>query len=194
MNEGTVRASSGEWSESSSRAARGALTHTRVWRERVQLRERTKSELGSVSAAARTLHMGEATLEVSATLLSGLRLYKILFYFEAFVHESIILSLPTPTCTARTIAIRLHVDCAIYDVPPDPPFVSHTPYNIGNGNIVQTPSHAPFGPGTLPYLCFLGLARYIHTYVSSRLHISLATPLAQTPCPYFDKHHRPARC
>jgi len=28
-------ASSGEWSESGSRAARGALTHTRVWRERV---------------------------------------------------------------------------------------------------------------------------------------------------------------
>jgi len=48
VNEGTARASSGEWSESSSRAARGALTHTRVWRERVQLRERTKSELGSV--------------------------------------------------------------------------------------------------------------------------------------------------
>ena len=30
------------------RAARGALAHTRVWRERVWLRERTKSELGPV--------------------------------------------------------------------------------------------------------------------------------------------------
>jgi len=34
-------------------------------------------------------------------------LYKILFYFEAFVHESIILLLPTPTCIARTIAMIL---------------------------------------------------------------------------------------
>ena len=33
--------------------------------------------------------------------------YKILFYFEAFVHESMILLLPPPTCTARTIAILL---------------------------------------------------------------------------------------
>jgi len=48
----------------------------------------------------------------------GLGLYKILFYFEAFVHESIILLLPTPTCIARTIAMLLHVYCAIYEAPP----------------------------------------------------------------------------
>ena len=36
----------------SSRAARGILTHTRVWRERVKLRERTKSELGYVCTGA----------------------------------------------------------------------------------------------------------------------------------------------
>jgi len=36
------------------------------------------------------------------------------------VHESIILSLPPSTCTARTIAILLHVYCAIYDAPPTP--------------------------------------------------------------------------
>jgi len=40
---------------------------------------------------------------------SGIGLYKILFYFEAFVHESIILLLPPPACIARTIAVLLHV-------------------------------------------------------------------------------------
>jgi len=63
-------------------------------------------------------------------------LYKILFCFDACVHESIILLSLPPTCTARTIAILLHVYCAIYDAPPDPPCVCHTTYNIGNNNIV----------------------------------------------------------
>jgi len=49
-----------------------------------------------------------------------LDLYKILFYFEAFVHKSIILLLPTATCIARTIAMPLHVYCAIYEAPPTP--------------------------------------------------------------------------
>jgi len=34
------------------------------------------------------------------------------------VHESVILLLPTPTCIARTIAMLLHVYCAIYEAPP----------------------------------------------------------------------------
>jgi len=34
------------------------------------------------------------------------------------VHESIILLLPTPACIARTIAMLLHVYCAIYEAPP----------------------------------------------------------------------------
>jgi len=45
---------------------------------------------------------------------------KILFYFDAVVHESIILLSPPPTCTPRTIAILLHVYCAIYDARPTP--------------------------------------------------------------------------
>ena len=61
-------------------------------------------------------------------------LYKRFFHFEAFVHESIILALLPPTCTAHTIVILLHDYCAIYDPLLDPPFVCHTPYNIGNGN------------------------------------------------------------
>jgi len=56
------------------------------------------------------------------------------------VHESIILPSPPPTCTARIISILLHVVCAIYDAPPDPPFVCHTTYNIGNNNILYNPN------------------------------------------------------
>ena len=44
--------------------------------------------------------------------------YKILFYFEAHVHESIIFLLPPPTRIARTIARPLHDYCAIYHPPP----------------------------------------------------------------------------
>jgi len=39
-------------------------------------------------------------------------------------------------CIAHTIAVLLHDSCAIYDPPPDFSCVCHTPYNIGNGNIV----------------------------------------------------------
>jgi len=82
-----------------------------------------------------------ANLGLTLTLTSkpaaiAFGLYKILFYFDAFVYDSIIRSLPPPTCIARTIAIPLYVHCATYDAPPDPAFVCHTAYNIGNGNIV----------------------------------------------------------
>ena len=63
-------------------------------------------------------------------------LYKILFYFEAFVHELIIRALPPPTCIARTIAILSHDYCAIYDPPHTPLLCAIHHYNIGNGNIV----------------------------------------------------------
>jgi len=62
----------------------------------------------------------KARYQVRADALLRLGLYKILYYLEAFVHDSIILSLPPPTCIARTIAILLHVYCAIYDAPPTP--------------------------------------------------------------------------
>jgi len=50
--------------------------------------------------------------------------------------SQIILLLTSPACKASPNAILLHVHCALYDTPPDPSFVCHTPYNIGNGNIV----------------------------------------------------------
>ena len=49
-----------------------------------------------------------------------LGLYKILFYLKAFVHESIILLSPPPACMAHTVAVVLHVYCAIYGAPPIP--------------------------------------------------------------------------
>jgi len=59
-------------------------------------------------------------------------LYKIFVHFEAFLHESIILVLPPPTCIAHNSAIRLHVYCTLYDLSRTPPCVCHTPCNIGN--------------------------------------------------------------
>jgi len=42
---------------------------------------------------------------------------------------------PPPTYIAHTVAIRLQSYCAIFDPPPSPPFVCHTPYNIVHGNM-----------------------------------------------------------
>jgi len=50
----------------------------------------------------------------------GVGLYKIFVHFKAFVHESVILLSPSPTCNAHTIAIRLRDYCAIYDPHPTP--------------------------------------------------------------------------
>jgi len=66
------------------------------------------------------------SMDEALTKLAGIRsvqvlgLYTILFYFEAFVHESIILSLPPATCIARTIVMLVHVYRAIYDASPTP--------------------------------------------------------------------------
>ena len=54
----------------------------------------------------------------------------------SFVHESIVLSFFRPACIAHTITILLHGYRAIYDPPLDLNLVYHTPYNIGNDNIV----------------------------------------------------------
>jgi len=64
---------------------------------------------------------------VNDAQISQVGLYKIVLYFLAVVHESIILLFTPPTCIARTIAIFLHTYCAIYDAPPPPSFVCHTP-------------------------------------------------------------------
>ena len=47
-------------------------------------------------------------------------LYKIFVHSKVFLHQSIVLLLPPPTCIARAIAIRLHIYCAIYEAPPTP--------------------------------------------------------------------------
>jgi len=68
--------------------------------------------------------------------VSGLGLCKILFDFYSFVHESVVRSFFRRACIARTVAILLHGYWAVYDPPLDLPLVCHTPYNIGNNNIV----------------------------------------------------------
>ena len=55
-----------------------------------------------------------------------LGLYKILCHCQVLVWESIILSLPPPTCNDYTIAILLHSHCAMYAPPPTPPFMPYT--------------------------------------------------------------------
>jgi len=65
-----------------------------------------------------------------------LGVYKIFVYFESFVHESTIVCPPPPTCIAHPGAIPLHDYCAVYGPPSDLLFVSHTPYNIANNNIL----------------------------------------------------------
>jgi len=53
----------------------------------------------------------------------GVGLYKILFYFEAVVHKSIILSFPLTTCIAHPGAIPLYDYWTVYDSLSGLPFV-----------------------------------------------------------------------
>jgi len=63
-------------------------------------------------------------------------LYNILMHFKALLWEAILVFLSPSTCKAYPIAILVHDHCAIYAPPPTPPVVCHTPYNIGDGNIM----------------------------------------------------------
>ena len=49
-----------------------------------------------------------------------LSLYRILFHVKALLWESIVLSLPSPSCKAYPIAILLHDQCAICNPPTAP--------------------------------------------------------------------------
>jgi len=91
---------------------------------------------GGVSTDAPLCRVGSYLVTIQGGRGGGCLCNKILFDFEAFVHESIIRALPPPSCIARTIAILSHDYCAIHDAPHDLRFVGHTPYNIGNANIV----------------------------------------------------------
>jgi len=68
-------------------------------------------------------------------------LYKISVHFEAVVHESTILFFHSPAYITHPGAILSHDFWAISDSPSpsDIPFEYHTPYNIGNNNIVLRP-------------------------------------------------------
>ena len=88
---------------------------------------------GVVRGGVRTEGGGRTRRARSTRLQFGL--YKRFFYIEWFVHASIVLSFSRPACIAPTVAIRLHDYWAIYG-PRDIPRVCHTPYNIGNNNLV----------------------------------------------------------
>ena len=110
--------------------------------------------------------------------------YKIFFYFEAVVHDSTIFSFPAPTCIAHPGAILLHDYWAVYDPASDLPCVRHTPYNIGNNNIVNRPKSGwrlqvlnryPRIPGTLHHEKDRSAARRSPA-VSKKGVISMETP------------------
>jgi len=65
-----------------------------------------------------------------------LSLYKILFHFKGLLWESIILLLP-PLHLQR-LPYYNSIARPLGNIRPstDPPFLCHTPYNIGDGNIV----------------------------------------------------------
>ena len=86
-----------------------------------------------------------STPSTTATRVRPLGLYKKLFHLEAFVHESIIRLLPSPTCIAHTIAIPFHDYCAISNTPPDPPLyaIHHTILIMTISCKGQTPPHSP---------------------------------------------------
>jgi len=92
-------------------------------------RGRTQNSI-SISVSVEVEVEGRAERRAAAFLLCcwlcPLGLYEILFYLEAFVHDSIIRLLPPSTCIARTIGVLLQDHCAIYAPPTAPPFVCHT--------------------------------------------------------------------
>jgi len=67
--------------------------------------------------------------------------YKILFYFQALLWESMILLLSPPHFHLQSLPYynTIAVVHPFRNIRPrtDPPFVCHTPYNIGDGSIVQ---------------------------------------------------------
>ena len=73
---------------------------------------------------------------LSRVVVCSLSLYKIVFHFKALLWESIILLLPPPTCKAYPVARLLHDRCAVHARPPTPACRCHTPYDVGDGNIV----------------------------------------------------------
>jgi len=97
---------------------------------------RGKPETQSKVLTQATHGQGEATSQHShrGPVVSW-RLQDIVL-LEGLCARIIPLLLPPPIRVAHTIALLLHDCCAIYDPPFDPSCVCHTPYNIGNDNIM----------------------------------------------------------
>jgi len=88
------------------------------------------------TSISRVYAIHHTMLAITMSCKGQVSLYKILFHFKPLLSESIILLLLPPACKSYPIAVPLHDHCSIYAPPTDPPVVCHTPYNIGDGNIV----------------------------------------------------------
>jgi len=87
------------------------------WRSRLEIKR--IANLYWAQPSCRQITTGGGTRDEEATWpLRQLGLYKMFFYFQSFVHESIVLSFFWPACIAHTVAILLHNYWAIYDPPP----------------------------------------------------------------------------
>jgi len=72
----------------------------------------------------------------TSTTVFRLGLYKILFYFEAYLHESMILFAKTTFGWALHCPPSSHTLFRNVVFPRDPPLLQYIPYNIGDKNIV----------------------------------------------------------
>jgi len=70
-----------------------------------------------------------------------LSLYKRLFYFKDLLWESIIMLLPLPHLQGLPYCNTIARPLLSIRPPTDPPVVCHTPYTIGDDNVVLRPKH-----------------------------------------------------
>ena len=102
----------------------------------------------NVQGASRTSPLGRSRprsiyLSIDHSWKGGvphLGLDKILFHFKALLWESIILVLPRPPAAPTVLQYYCTTFAQYTPHHHRPPSVCHTPYTIGDGNIVQSPS------------------------------------------------------
>ena len=84
-------------------------------------RAATHTPTGRVSGLGRqTSSTAGAGIRPTITAQSLVGLHKIFVYVESFMHESVVLSPPPPTCISHTVAILLHDYWALYRTSSNP--------------------------------------------------------------------------
>ena len=92
-----------------------------------------------------------------------------MFYFKASLWGPIILFLPPPHLQSLHYCNTIARLMRNIRPPPDPPYVCHTPYNIGGGNIVAKAN--PF----LLFLCMHRLGLRLHELLVQRVELGRRT-------------------